>query len=78
MGAESLKQMINSCFTYGSADRDSYQFKKYILPYKDKLGEEIFEQVYETHLSDLKENYIVDLSVYTDSEGLTYNSLNKK
>lgn len=48
------------------------------MPYKDKLGEEIFEQVYETHLSDLKENYLVDLSVYTDSEGLTYNSLNKK
>ena len=78
MGVENLKQMINSCFTYGSADRDNHQFERYILPYKEELGEKVFEHVYETHLADLKNNYIVDLNVYVDSEGLVYNNLNKK
>jgi hypothetical protein len=74
---KSLKRMIESCFTYGGAEEDDYNFKRYILKYKDELGEKAFYRVYRKHLNNLKENYTINHNVYTDGEGVTYNSLVK-
>lgn len=71
-----MKNMITSCFTYGGAEKESYNFEKYIQKYKDNLTEEIFEAVYEEQMEYLKTFKIVS-GVYTDSEGCTYNSLQK-
>lgn len=68
--------MIDSCFTYGGADRDSWNFTRYIEPYKKELGAE-FDRIYEERLTDLKANYKVLHGVSTDFEGCTYNSLIK-
>jgi hypothetical protein len=73
-----MKEMMESCYTYGGADKDSYNYERYILKYKDKLGEELFNKVYDEHLRDLKENYLVENNTYTDCEGLTYSNLVKK
>lgn len=72
---ECLKNMINSCFTYGSADPGSYYYDKYILPYKQQLPEDVFETEYKNHLDHLKANATIEVNVYTDCEGLTYNNL---
>ena len=73
-----MKEMMESCYTYGGAEKDSYNYERYILKYKDKLGEELFNKVYDEHLRDLKENYLVENNTYTDCEGLTYSNLVKK
>ena len=75
---QSMKEMMESCYTYGGAEKDSYNYERYILKYKDKLGEELFNKVYDEHLRDLKENYLVENNTYTDCEGLTYSNLVKK
>lgn len=71
-----LIAMIDSCFTYGGAERDSYNFKRYIEPYKQKVKN--FDRIYNRRLAELKANYTVKVGTYTDFEGLTYNSLVKK
>lgn len=71
----SLLSMIESCFTYGGADRDSYNFTRYIEPYKNTVKD--FDKVYEQKLADLKANYKVLHNTSTDFEGCTYNSLVK-
>lgn len=73
----SLNSMIESCFTYGGADRDSHNFERYIKPFEIKLGKELFDFTYQNTLYELKENYKVEQNVYTDCEGLNYNSLVK-
>jgi hypothetical protein len=70
-----LKEMINSCFTYGGADLDSYNFTRYILPYKENMPAQIFETEYKKHLDFLKSNAVIKHGVYSDHEGCTYNSL---
>jgi hypothetical protein len=72
---KSLESMIESCFTYGGADRDAYNFKRYIEPYKKSVKD--FETIYEQKLTELKTNYKVLVNVHTDFEGCTYNSLVK-
>lgn len=72
-----LKEMITSCWTYGGAGRDNWNFKRYIEPYREKVGKD-FDKIYEEHLQDLINNYEVEHSVYTDAEGCTYNQLIKK
>lgn len=70
----SLKSMLISCFAYGGIKKDSYNYETYILPYKSKLNESIFNEVYqemESHFANCE----VKESVYTDCEGLTYNSI---
>jgi hypothetical protein len=74
---EYLKSMMESCYAYGSIERDSWNFEKYISPYIDKLGEELFEQVYQEQYEYLQD-FIVVHSVYTDSEGGNYNRLEKR
>jgi len=75
---ESLTQMMDSCFTYGGLDKTSYNYERYILPYKERLGEELFNEVFDNYSDYLKQNYTIERNVYTDSDGLTYNSLIKK
>jgi hypothetical protein len=72
-----LKEMIESCYTYGGADRNSYNFDKYIKQYESGIGKEMFEKTYTEHLSLLKAKYTIQSNVYTDSDGLSYNSLIK-
>ena len=75
---EDLKEMIESCYTYGGADRDTYNFDTYIKKYELEIGKEMFEKTYTEHLSLLKAKYTIQSNVYTDSDGLNYNSLIKK
>jgi len=72
---KNLKEMIKSCFTYGGAERGTYNFNTYIEPYSSKLSVEEFNKVYEEYLNELKENFVVQHSVYSDGEGCSYNSL---
>ncbi len=71
-----MKNMITSCYTYGGAEKSSYNFKNYIQKYRDKLTEEVFEEVYEEQMQYLKD-FVVHNAVYSDSEGGRYNSLQK-
>lgn len=73
---ESLKSMIESCFAYGGIEKESYNYSKYILPYKEQLGTELFERIYNEEAERLTQYKIV-YNTYTDSEGLTYNTLQK-
>ena len=74
----SLESMIRSCFSYQSATRDSYNFDRYILPYKAKMSDTLFEDTYKAYLLDLETNYTIERGIYTDHEGCTYNTLVKK
>lgn len=69
-----LKSMIISCFTYGSADVDSFNYNKYIVPHRERLGEELFNEVYNEQMKFLK-GCTINHGVYTDGKGCTYNSL---
>ena len=71
---ESLMQMMDSCYAYEGLDKND----RYILPYKERLGEELFNEVFDNYSDYLKQNYTIERNVYTDSDGLTYNSLIKK
>lgn len=72
-----LKQMIESCFTYGGAERTSYNFERYIKKYQDSLGTKLFDEIYTEHLELLNKEYMVKENVYSDNDGLNYNSLIK-
>lgn len=74
---EALERMIKSCFTYGGVDKDSYNFQKYILPHKHTMDERLFNLIYTQTKTELENEYTVKKNVYTDSEGLTYNTLIK-
>ena len=71
-----MKNMITSCYTYGGAEKDSYNFTQYIKKYRDKLTEPVFEEVYKEQMEFLK-GFVVQSAVYSDSEGGQYNSLQK-
>jgi hypothetical protein len=73
-----LESMIDSCFTYGGASREAYNFERYILPHKKELGEKLFEKTYNDRMATLQKDYEVEQCVYTDSEGGMYNSLKLK
>lgn len=74
---EALKRMIESCYTYGGAGKETFNYEHYIHKYEEILGKKLFEKIYTEHLSNLILNYSVVDNVYTDFEGLTYNSLVK-
>lgn len=75
---ESLKNMIESCYTYGDANKETYNFDKYISPYIDKLGTNMFEKIYTEHMEYLILNSSIIENVYTDCEGLSYSTLIKR
>lgn len=72
-----LKNMMNSCFAYGGVGTNHYNYERYILPYKKRLGKKLFTKIYEEHKNYLINTYSVEYNVYTDNEHLTYNSLKK-
>ncbi len=74
---EDLKEIIESCYIYGGAERDTYNFNTYIKEYEFKVGKELFDKIYTEYLSILKSEYTLLLNVGTDSDGLSYNSLVK-
>lgn len=75
---EALTSMIKSCFTYGGADKDSWNYNRYITQYQKEFSEEDFNRIYEDTIKDLKENYQIKEYVYIDQEGCSYNELVKK
>jgi hypothetical protein len=73
----SMKSMMVSCYTYGGLERGSHNFNQYLKEYENKLGVEVFNEVYNEQLEYLNGFEVVQ-NVYTDSEGLNYNSLKAK
>lgn len=72
-----LKEMMQSCFTYGGIDRGTHNFEKYISPYIERLGAARFDKAYEKYAKELRENYLVEYCTSTDCEGGIYHSLIK-
>jgi len=70
---KSLKSMMDSCFAYGGVEKDTWNYKRYILPHKKELGK-LFTKTYNEHMKYLKK-CTVKVNVYTDGEGLNYNSI---
>ena len=70
----SMKSMMISCFAYGGIHKHEYNYKTYLLPYLDKLGVELFEEVYAEQSAFLNQ-CVVEPCVYTDFEGCSYNNL---
>jgi hypothetical protein len=73
---KSLKQMMDSCFAYGTIEKDSYQYQRFILPFEKEMGKRLFNKVYKEHAEYLSK-CTVKQNVYTDCEGLNYNSIIK-
>lgn len=72
---KNLNEMIESCYIYNGVEKNSFNYNRYIAPFIDELGEDLFEQIYDNKLSELKSNYIIRPSIYKDSDGLSYNEL---
>lgn len=70
----SLKRMLTSAFAYGGIDETSHSYKKYILPHKEILGEKLFTEIENEMLEHFSKCSVL-CSVYTDSEGCTYNQI---
>ena len=70
--------MMESAYTYGGMEKDSHSFTRYLLPYKERLGDRLFNALYDAYYKELRDNYEVIYNVGTDSEGVTYNSLKRK
>jgi hypothetical protein len=68
-----MKDMMQSCYAYDSLRKD----ERYLAKYKNILGEDVFNKVYDEYEKYLETNYKIERNVYTDNEGLTYNSLIK-
>ena len=75
---ESFKSMMHSCYTYGGIERNGNNFERFLTPYEQRLGSDLFNKIYEEHSKYLRDNYKVVLNVYTDFEGLVYNQLKLK
>jgi len=72
-----LKSMMISCYVYGGIEKTSYNYSRYILPYREQLDEKTFEEVYKEQKNFLQQFKVVS-NVYTDADGLNYNSLTTK
>ena len=68
---DAFKSMMESCYCYGGLTKTN----KYILEFKDELGEDLWNETYDSYSKFLKNNYTVEHNVGTDNEGLTYNRL---
>jgi hypothetical protein len=73
---KSFSEMLESCYTYGGIGRESYNFGRYLQKYEDILGIQLFNEIYQQESQRLKE-YKIEPCTYTDSDGLTYNTLIK-
>lgn len=68
---DAFKSMMESCYCYGGLTKTN----KYILDFKVILGEDLWNQTYDSYSTWLKNNYTVEHNVGTDNEGLSYNRL---
>lgn len=74
------RDMINSCLCYGGIkgfweECDwRYGDKSYAAPYIRELGRERVEQLVKEQIADFDKAKVL-YNVYTDSEGLTYNTI---
>jgi|TARA_B100000902_G_scaffold284708_1_gene270695 hypothetical protein len=68
---DAFKSMMESCYCYGGLTKTN----KYILEFKETLGEATWTVVYNDYSKWLKDNYTVEHNVGRDNEGLTYNRL---
>lgn len=68
-------RMINSVIAYGGNTVDRVLKNEYMKKYIDKLGEERVKELIATQLDEIDH---VDADVYTDGEGVTYNSIKWK
>jgi hypothetical protein len=69
-----MQSMMESLYAYFSLSKDN----SYLAKYKERLGEEKFNEVYDEYKKYLEDTYIIKTDTGTDSEGITYNSLIKK
>ena len=69
-----MKRMMRSLFAYHNLSNDN----SYLEKYKERLGIERFNHVYDSFEKFLIENFEIKCGVYTDSEGGSYNSISKK
>jgi len=74
LAIEQMGNMIKSCFAYGGIGMGTYNFRRYIEPFRNQLGDELFESTYEQQSAVLK-NCSVKVGVYTDHEGCCYNEI---
>ena len=65
-------EMIDSIICYGSCDYDYVINNRYLESYIDELG---LDKVKELVKGQIDEKPYIKRDVYTDNEGLTYNSL---
>lgn len=68
---KSDKGMIQSCFTYRML---WFGDNRYLDPIVERVGKEVVEK----EIQRLEDTYTINYSVYTDSEGCSYNALVKK
>ena len=82
----SCREMINSCLTYGSDPyRMSYQWwyghgyceRSYMSDYEETLGKKRVKELVDEQRKTF-ETAIIHRGVYTDSEGVIYNSVEFK
>lgn len=74
----SCRSMINSCLVYGSAHYNFYnpqtnQFGYYAMDYIKSLGDKTVIRLYNEQVKEFSKA-VVMCNVYTDSEGVSYNS----
>lgn len=70
----SCREMIMSCLIYG----DNIYKSRYIMDYTDELGDQRVLELCKEQEKYFNEKCEVLHNVYTDSEGLSYNSLVEK
>lgn len=68
---EACKSMMRSIYAYGELT----PYDNYLVSYKLKLGNLVFDHVFEEHSKFLNEHFKRKVGVYTDGEGCTYNEL---
>lgn len=68
------KLMMRSIYAYEQLSKNNTSLKIY----KEKLGENVFNEVYDEYSKFLYENFTIEKNTYTDSEGCSYNSLIRK
>ena len=72
-GEGSCRSMIMCCLVYGYG-RD-YFMRRHAQKYAEELGQERVEQIWDNQENYFKNHCKVNYNVYTDSEGVTYNSV---
>lgn len=74
-------EMIHSILTYTDPEywtTDYVMSNKYMKKYIEELGEDVVSDIVNQEIEEYKNNAIIDKDTYTDSEGVTYNSVRFK